>query len=87
MERIARLTQAQNSRLAEVLGEGARSGSVRADLDPDDLATTLWAAHNGLLSLAWRPGSLGADQKTIDRLPAVYLMALRNGLRDQEQNR
>ncbi|WP_032364647.1 TetR/AcrR family transcriptional regulator [Rhodococcoides fascians] len=87
VERIARLTQAQNSRLAEVLGEGARSGSVRADLNPDDLATTLWAALNGLLSLAWRPGSLGADQKTIDRLLAVYLMALRDGIRDQEQNR
>ena len=84
VERIAALTQAQNARLAEVLREGARSGSVRADLDPDDLATTLWAALNGLLSLAWRPGNLGADPTTIDRLLAVYLMAVRDGLRDHD---
>ncbi|MDQ1181857.1 TetR/AcrR family transcriptional regulator [Rhodococcus sp. SORGH_AS_0301] len=81
IDRIAALTRAQNARLAGVLREGARSGEVRGDLNPDDLATTLWAAFNGLLSLAWRPGDLRADQQTIDRLLAAHLSAVGDGIR------
>lgn len=80
VERIAALTRSQNARLARVLRESAESGLVRDDLDPDDLATALWAALNGLLSLAWRPGSLHADQDTIDRLLVTYISTVRDGL-------
>lgn len=81
VERIPELTRSQNARLATVIRQGASAGVVRADLDPDDLATTLWATVNGLLSLAWRPGGLHADTPTIDRYLAANIATLSDGLR------
>lgn len=81
VERIAELTRVQNARLADVIREGIQVGVVRPDLDPDDLATALWAALNGLLALAWRPGGLRASPETIDRLLTAYLATLSDGLR------
>lgn len=64
--------RSQNARLATVIRQGASAGVVRADLDPDDLATTLWATLNGLLSQAWRPGGQHADpQPSTEILPPI----------------
>lgn len=65
--RIAELTRAQNARLTAVLREGMAAGLIRADLDPDDVTTALWATFNGLLALAWRPG--GPSGKPRNRRP------------------
>ncbi|MGU3502486.1 TetR/AcrR family transcriptional regulator [Mycobacterium sp. C31M] len=81
VERIAELTHSQNARLTNVIREGIQVGIIRSDLDPDDISATLWATFNGLLSLAWRPGSLGAGPAVIDRLLGVYLATVGDGLR------
>lgn len=81
VERIAELTRTQNARLADVIREGIQAGILRADLDPDDLATALWATLNGLLALAWRPGGLHASPEAIDRLLAAYIATVSEGLR------
>lgn len=84
VERIAKLTRTQDARLADVIRDGIEVGFVRADLDPDDLATALWAALNGLLALAWRPGDLHASPEAIDRLLGAYLATLSDGLRTRQ---
>jgi AcrR family transcriptional regulator len=80
VERIAAMTRTQNARLAGLLREGTDIGVLRADLDPDELATALWATLNGLLALAWRPGSLRAEPEVIDRLVASYIATVSEGL-------
>lgn len=84
VERIAELTRTQNARLTEVIREGKQAGLIRADLDPDDVTTALWAALNGLLALAWRPGDLRANPETIDRLLATYIATVGDGLRTRQ---
>ncbi|MET9328647.1 TetR/AcrR family transcriptional regulator [Tsukamurella sp. NPDC003166] len=79
--RIAELTREQNAKLAGVLREGMATGFARADLDPDRTATALWAAVNGLLALAWRPGDLGATPQELDRLIEVFISAIADGVR------
>lgn len=81
VERIAALTRTQNARLTDVIREGMQAGIVRADLDPDDLTTALWATLNGLLALAWRPGALHEGPEAIDRLLAAYIATVSDGLR------
>lgn len=84
VERIAELTRTQNARLTEVIREGKQAGLIRADLDPDDVTTALWAALNGLLALAWRPGDLRANPEAIDRLLATYIATVSDGLRTRQ---
>ncbi|QLL05356.1 TetR/AcrR family transcriptional regulator [Mycobacterium vicinigordonae] len=84
VKRIAELTRVQNARLADVIREGIQVGVLRPDLDPDDIATALWAALNGLLALAWRPGGLHASPETIDRLLTAYIATVTDGLRTRQ---
>lgn len=79
--RLADLTRRQNAKLAQAIRDGVDSGAVRTDLDPDKLATALWASLNGLLALAWRPGGLHADPDTLDALLATFVATVREGLR------
>lgn len=81
VSRLAELTREQNAKLAGVIRDGITAGAVRPDLDPDDVATTLWASLNGLLALAWRPGGLRADTGSLDRLLATYVAMIGDGLR------
>lgn len=82
--RLAELTREQNARLAGVIRAGVQDGVARADLDPDDLATTFLATFNGLLALAWRPGVMKADAETVDRLIATYIATIADGVRVRE---
>lgn len=61
-------------------GWGSPRGS-RPDVDPDDLATTLWAALSGLLALAWKPGDLRVNAEGLDRLPTTFVAMVADGLR------
>lgn len=81
VERIAELTRTQNEKLAATIREAVADGTARSDLDPEELATTLWATLNGLLALAWRPGKLRTGPEELDRLLAVYLDTVTDGLR------
>lgn len=79
--RLADLIRRQNAKLAQAIRDGMDIGLVRADLDPDKLATALWASLNGLLALAWRPGALRVDPGTLDVLLASFVATVRDGLR------
>lgn len=70
-ERLAASVREQNDRLVTALREGIASGDLR-EVDPTDVATVLWAAWNGVISLAWRPDSLRRDE---DRLRALLVTA------------
>jgi AcrR family transcriptional regulator len=65
VEPIAKLIQRQNQELASAIREGISSGCIRADIDPDRTATTLWATCNGILALAWRNDALRTDPNTL----------------------
>lgn len=79
--RIAELTSEQNAKLADTVRHGITAGAARPDLDPDDLATVLWATLNGLLALAWRPGALRVGANDLERLLATYLATVAGGVR------
>ncbi|MFF2084016.1 TetR/AcrR family transcriptional regulator [Nocardia sp. NPDC058176] len=81
LERIADLTREQNAKLADVFRDGIASGTARADLDPDRLATALWASLNGLLSLTSRTDTLRVDHDELDVLVATFTAAVTDGLR------
>jgi AcrR family transcriptional regulator len=81
VERLAELTRAQNAKLADIIRDGIATGDARPDLDPDEVATTLWASLNGLLALSWRPGAMRFDDDAVDRLLATYTALMVDGLR------
>lgn len=83
LERIVALTREQNGKLAAILRDSIATGTGRADLDPDRVATALWASLNGLLSLAWRTDSLRADDAELDALVATFAATVADGLRSR----
>jgi len=80
---IVELTREQNAKLADTIREAIASGEARSDLDPDQLATVLWATLNGLLALAWRPGGLRESQQDLGQLLMTYTAIVADGLRIQ----
>jgi TetR/AcrR family transcriptional regulator len=76
-QRLAQRVDEQNSRLADALRHAIQTGLVRA-VDPEQAATFLWAAWNGLISLAWRPDALRRDTAQLHELltAATDLVAL-----------
>ena len=79
--KVASLTQEQNQKLANVLRDGLKTGDMNPLIDPDDVATAIWAMMNGVLGLAWRTDSLKADVDELNRLLATTFMIIGNGLR------
>jgi hypothetical protein len=57
-------------KLADALRDGIADGSIRADIDPDLTATTLWAMSNAVLGLAWRNDRLRTDPNSAYPLAA-----------------
>jgi TetR/AcrR family transcriptional regulator len=55
---LADAVSTQNTRMVEALRVGMAEGTLRADLDPEAVATVLWASWNGIISLGWRPDAL-----------------------------
>ncbi|SFQ69495.1 DNA-binding transcriptional regulator, AcrR family [Amycolatopsis arida] len=78
-ERLARSVDEQNQRLVAALRAGIEAGELRAH-DPERVATVLWAAWNGIISLAWRPDALRRDEAELRRLLATATDAIANGL-------
>ena len=56
-EVLARRVAEQNDRLVGAIRAGVAAGELRP-VDPARTATALWAAWNGIISLAWRPDGL-----------------------------
>ncbi|MEU4604862.1 TetR/AcrR family transcriptional regulator [Kribbella sp. NPDC023972] len=78
-ERLVRAVDDQNRRLVEALRQGIASGDLRA-VDPEEVATILWAAWNGVISLGWRPDSLRRDASELRALLATATEIVANGL-------
>ncbi|WP_416565497.1 TetR/AcrR family transcriptional regulator [Nocardia testacea] len=56
-QRLAESVNEQNRRLVEALRGGMAAGTLR-EVDPEAVATVLWASWNGIISLGWRPDDL-----------------------------
>jgi TetR/AcrR family transcriptional regulator len=55
------------------------------DMDPDAVATVLWAAWNGIISLGWRPDGLRRDEAELRRLPRTATDLVTYGLLRQPE--
>lgn len=78
-DQLADSVRRQNDRLVEALDRGVADGVVR-EIDTARLATALWAAWNGIISLAWRPDSLAVDEAELRALLRTATDALAGGL-------
>jgi AcrR family transcriptional regulator len=81
-ERLARSVDEQNQRLVDAIRRGIAAGELRP-VDPDRTATVLWAAWNGIISLAWRPDPLRRDEAGLRELLETATDVIANGLRAQ----
>ncbi len=78
-ERLAKSVDEQNGRMVEAIRLGIEAGTIR-DIDPEDAATMLWAAWNGIISLGWRPDSLQRKPKDLRRLLRLATEAVAHGM-------
>ncbi|NGN95835.1 TetR/AcrR family transcriptional regulator [Nocardioides sp. KC13] len=78
-DRLATSVREQNARMVAELRRGVADGSFRA-IDPDDVATVLWAAWNGIISLGWRNDALGRDLDGLRELLRVATDVVAHGL-------
>ena len=78
-ERLAASVDQQNTRMVEALRRGIESGQIRPII-PEDVATVLWAAWNGVISLGWRPDSLQRSNDELSRLLRVATETVAEGL-------
>jgi AcrR family transcriptional regulator len=69
----------QNDRLVAAIREGVARGTLR-DVDPELVATALWAAWNGIIGLGWRPDRLRREPEELRRLLAAATDLVRHGL-------
>jgi AcrR family transcriptional regulator len=78
-ERLAKSVDEQNGRMVEAIRLGIEAGTIR-DVDPEDAATVLWAAWNGIISLGWRPDDLRRSNKELRRLLRLATEAFAHGM-------
>lgn len=77
--RLAESVNEQNRRMVEAIRLGIEAGVIRA-VDPEDAATVLWSAWNGIISLGWRPDELRRTDEELARLLRVATDAVAHGL-------
>ncbi len=78
-DRLAASVDEQNTRMVSALRRGIDAGAIRP-VDPEDAATVLWAAWNGVISLGWRPDALRRDDAELARLLRVATETVAHGL-------
>jgi len=78
-ERLVRAVDEQNSRLVDALRQGIETGALRP-VDPEEVATILWSAWNGIISLAWRPDTLRRPEPELRALLATATDIVATGL-------
>jgi TetR/AcrR family transcriptional regulator len=77
---LADAVAAQNARMVQALRVGMDAGVLRDDLDPEAVATVLWASWNGVISLGWRPDALHQGPDELRGLLHVATDVVANGL-------
>ncbi|KAA9155261.1 TetR/AcrR family transcriptional regulator [Amycolatopsis acidicola] len=78
-ERLARSVDQQNGRLVRALRAGIASGELRK-VDPEQVATVLWASWNGVISLGWRQDSLRRTESELRALLRTATGVVADGL-------
>ncbi|MHA6631191.1 TetR/AcrR family transcriptional regulator [Pseudonocardia sichuanensis] len=78
-DRLARSVHEQNERLTDALRRGVDAGELRP-VDPEAVATVLWASWNGVISLHWRPDALRREEGELRTLLATATEVIANGL-------
>ncbi|WP_406277732.1 TetR/AcrR family transcriptional regulator [Nocardia sp. NBC_00881] len=78
-DRLARSVDEQNNRMVQALDRGIDEGHIRP-IDPVEVATILWSAWNGIISLAWRPDRLRRDETELRQLLKTTTEIIANGL-------
>lgn len=84
-ERLARSVDEQNSRMVAALRAGITARTIR-EVDPQEVATVLWASWNGIISLAWRPDSLRRTDSQLRELLATATDVVAHGLQTQKSS-
>ncbi|GAB3474855.1 TetR/AcrR family transcriptional regulator [Amycolatopsis cihanbeyliensis] len=82
-ERLADAVREQNERLVRTLRQGIEAGELR-EVDPEETATVLWSAWNGIISLGWRPDALHRDEAGLRRLLSAATEIVAHGLLRQD---
>lgn len=57
----------QNARMVRALRDGIDNGQI-CDVDPEEVATLLWSAWNGMISLGWRTDGLRRSREQLKRM-------------------
>ncbi|TDO46207.1 TetR family transcriptional regulator [Kribbella sp. VKM Ac-2527] len=78
-QRLVRAVDEQNRRLVDALRQGIEAGALRP-VDPDEVATILWSAWNGIISLAWRPDTLRRTEPELRALLTTATDIVATGL-------
>jgi TetR/AcrR family transcriptional regulator len=78
-DRLAESVNEQNARMVAALKLGIEAGVIR-EIDPEETATVLWAAWNGIISLGWRADGLSRSNDELGRLLRVATDAVAHGL-------
>ncbi len=83
-ERMGRRVAEQNARLTDAIQRAMDSGVCRP-VDAENVTTALWAAMNGIISLAWRPDSMQKSERELRELIATMYDLVGLGLFPREQ--
>lgn len=78
-DRLVRSVDEQNRRMVDALRRGIKAGTIRR-VDPEEVATILWAAWNGVISLGWRPDSLRRNENELRKLLRTAVDIVGRGL-------
>jgi AcrR family transcriptional regulator len=80
LQRISELIKEQNAKTAAVIRAGMEAGTIRASLDPDQVALAAWAMMNGILALAFRDDQTHYYAKQVPELIDTAISLLVDGM-------
>lgn len=78
--RVSELVRHQNGKMEAAITDGIADGSIDPGVDAHLATTSLWAAANGILSLAWRADSAPVEAQMMERLWAQWMAIVIKGL-------
>ena len=78
--RVSELVRHQNGKMEAAISDGLADGSIDPGVDAYLATISLWAAANGILSLAWRADSAPIEAQMMERLWAQWMAIVIKGL-------
>ncbi|RAI70854.1 TetR/AcrR family transcriptional regulator [Pseudomonas fluorescens] len=80
LARVSELVRHQNSKMEAAIRDGISDGSIDPTIDPYLATTSMWAAANGILSLAWRADATPISPEVMEQLLAQWMAITMKGL-------